>query len=358
MGAAPLTASASLNRSLVDRDALTELLEASGLVEQALAQQVGLLAGRFPALVQRDLFLEFEFEEEAVPAGFGLGFSAGTLDHFRVVRHPFLTTALGRSLEAAFADDPFAADHREHLNLFGDSDPDWVEYDVCEGRVAATPFVFFRLPSRLRCLAGPEDVRELCAILPGRATNGDFERLLDRIVAGGSACPYRIGVAKSRGAGWWRAIITDIDCEQVVAALEGLGADNYRGPLELASRLYQRGMDRPGACFALSIDVHDDRITAVDVECPFLFRIADPNARAGPLSHYAREITAIGILSAATAAWIEENVVRDVTMPHGGPSLRIMLHHLKFRLFGEPHLRTKAYLHLGLGSDPVATPSA
>ena len=351
-----MTALASLDRSFVDCDALAELLEASGLVDQTLAQQAGVLTGRFPALVQRDLFLEFEFGEEAVPAGFGLGFSAGALDHFRVIRHPFLTTTLGRSLEVAFTDDPFANDHREHLNLFGDPDPDWVEYDISEGRIDATPFVFFRLPSRFRHLAGPEDVRELCTILPGRATNGDFERLLNRIVAGGSACPYRIGVARSRGAGWWRAIITDIDCEQVVVALESLGAANYEGPLGPASRLYEQAMDRPGARFALSIDVQDDRITAVDVECPFLFRIADPRARAGPLSDYAREIAAIGIVSAATAAWIEVNVVREVAMPDGGPSLRIMLHHLKFRLFGEPHLRTKAYLHLGLTSGSAAIP--
>ena len=36
-------------------------------------------------------------------------------------------------------------------------------------------------------------------------------------------------------------------------------------------------------------------------------------------------VTSVEVLP--TAAWIEENVVRDVTMPHGGPSLRIMLHH-------------------------------
>ena len=348
-----MTLAATLAPSWIDQKGLKNLLGASGLVDPALAQQVGILAGRFPAPVQRDLFLEFEFGDEAVPAGFGLGFPAGALDRFRALQHPFLTSALGQSLEAAFADDPFAADHREHLNLFGDPDPDWVEYDVSNGRIDATPFVFFRLPSRLRRLANAQEVRALCAILPGEAENGDFERLLNRIVALGPASPYRIGVARSRGAGWWRAIVTDLDREQVVVALEGLGASDYKGPLGPALRLYEQGMDRSGARFALSVDVLDDRITAVDVECPFLFRIADPEARAGPLSNYVREIADLGIVSRAAAAWIRDNVVRDVTLPQGGTSLKIMLHHLKFRLFGQPHLRTKAYLHLSLTSDPA-----
>jgi len=349
-----LALAASLAPSLIDQDVLTQLLGASGLVDPALAQQAGVLAGRFPTPVQHDLFLEFEFGDEAVPAGFGLGFPAGALDRFRALQHPFLATALGQSLEAAFADDPFADDHREHLNLFGDPDPDWVEYDVSEGRMDTTPFVFFRLPSRLRRLASADNVRELCAILPGRAATGDFANLLNRIVTHGPASPYRIGVARSRGAGWWRAIVTDLDLEQVVLALEGLGAAHYEGPLGPASRLYEQGMDRPGARFALSIDVLDDRITAVDVECPFLFRIADPQGRAGPLRDYVREIADLGIVSGATAAWIQDNVVRDVTLPQGGASLKVMLHHLKFRLFGQPHLRTKAYLHLGLISGPAA----
>ena len=348
-----MTLAASVAPLLIDQDALTQLLGASGLVDPALAQQAGVLARRFPAPVQHDLFLEFEFGDEAVPAGFGLGFPAGALDRFRALQHPFLTTALGQSLEAAFADDPFAADHREHLNLFGDPDPDWVEYDVSDGRIDTTPFVFFRLPSRLRRLANAEAVHALCALLPGAAGNSDFERLLNRVVTLGAASPYRIGVARSRGAGWWRAIVTDLDHEQVVVALNGLGGADPEGPLGPASRLYEQGMDRSGARFALSIDVLDDRITAVDVECPFLFRIGDPEARAGPLSHYVREIADLGIVSGATAAWIRDNVVRDVTLPQGGASLKIMLHHLKFRLLGQPHLRTKAYLHLGVASDPA-----
>ena len=349
-----MTLAANRAPALIDQDALTRLLGASGLVDPAFAEQAGALAGRFPTRVQHDLFLEFEFGDQAVAAGFGLGFPAGALDRFRALQHPFLTTALGQSLEAAFADDPFAADHRDHLNLFGDPDPDWVEYDVSEGRIDPTPFVFFRLPSRLRRLTSVEEVRALSVLLPGGAETGDFERLLERVVSLGSASPYRIGVARSRGAGWWRAIVTDLDREQVVVALKGLGADDPEGPLRPASRLYERAMDRSGACFALSIDVLDGRITAVDVECPFLFRIADPTARGGPLSDYVRDIADLGIVSGATAAWIQDNVVRDVTLPDGGASLKIMLHHLKFRLFGQPRLRTKAYLHLGLAFDPPA----
>ena len=115
-------------------------------------------------------------------------------------------------------------------------------------------------------------------------------------------------------------------------------------------------MDQPGACFALSIDAEGDRITAVDVECPYLFRISDPDARRVPFFDYSTEIVASGIVSAANAAWMNDQVFRDVALPKGDASLRILLHHLKFRLIGEPYLRTKAYLHLGLtaGSEPAA----
>ena len=335
---------------------LSELLEVSGLVTQPLAQQAGQLAGRFPSVVQGDLFLEFEFGEEAVAAGFGIGFSAGTLDHFRVVQHAFLATTEGRSLEAAFADDPFEADHREHLNLFGDADPDWVEYDVSDGLIDPTPFVFFRVPSRLRRIASSDDVHDLCATLPGRGANADFESLLNRILTSGPAFPYRVGVARSRGPRWWRAIISGIDRDQVVAAIEVFETEGAEGLLEPAARLYEHGMDQPGACFALSIDAEGDRITAVDVECPYLFRISDPDARRVPFFDYSTEIVASGIVSAANAAWMNDQVFRDVALPKGDASLRILLHHLKFRLIGEPYLRTKAYLHLGLtaGSEPAA----
>ncbi len=335
-------------RQAVDGAALAQLLEASGLLDRALALGAGEIAGRFPAPVQSNLFLEFEFAEGPVPAGFGLGFEAGQLDHYRVVRDPFLSSAQGRSLQAAQADDPFAADHREHLNLFGDRDPDWVEFDIADALIAPTPFVFFRLPSRFRNIADTAEVGDLCAVLPGQDRGGEFSRLLDRIVAVAPACPYRIGVASSRGTGWWRAIVTNLNRRQVEAALTDLDADGLDGVLAPAARLYDRWMDNPGACYALSIDVNDDRVTAVDVECPYLFRVADAKARIEPLGDYAREIAGSGLVSPANAAWISGNAVRDVVSGQGNSTLRIMLHHLKFRLFGEPRLRAKAYLHLGL----------
>lgn len=332
---------------LVDGGALCNLLTASGLVDPALAAQVGRLAGDFPANVQRDLFLEFELADRPIPAGFGLGFPAGDLDRFRAVGHAFLSSHRGRALRAALADDPFAEDHRKYMNLFGDSDPDWVEYDISGNHLAEIPFVFFRLPSRLRQISLPAQVLELCAELPGGA-GADFAALVRRAVELGTTAPYRIGVARSRGLGWWRAIITKLEFAQVLAALEGLGSVIDVRPLAAAARFYERGMDQPGACFALSIDVQDGRVTAVDVECPYLFRVADPAARAGPLSAYAREIATAGLVSAQTADWITDQAACEVTQPFGGPRLRSLLHHLKFRLVGEPRPRIKAYLHLEL----------
>lgn len=336
---------------MIDGGALRSLLAASGLVDPALAAQVGRLAGEFPATVQRNLFLEFEFADRAVPAGFGLGFSAGALDRLRAVDHAFLSSPRGQLLRAALADDPFAADHREHLNLFGDADPDWVEYDITDNRLAEVPFVFFRLPSRFCRVSQPAEAPGLCAALPKGAV-GDFEALLQRILLQGPAAPYRIGVARGRGLGWWRAIITELGVEQVQAALEGLTTLIDAAPLQAAARFYARAMDQSGARFALSVDIQDGRVTAVDVECPYLFRVGDPSARAAPLAAYLHEIVASGLVSPSVAGWIADQAVRELAPPCGGPGLRTQLHHLKFRLVGEPRLRTKAYLLLELLPGP------
>ena len=336
----------------IDGSALGRLIEASGLFDRGLATQAGALGGRFPASVQRNIFLEFELATEAIAGGFGLGFEAGQLDYYKIVRDPFLDSVQGLLLQAALIDDPFAADHRQYLNLQIDGDPDWFEFDVADGCIDTTPFVFFRIPSRFGVIASLADVHELCAVLPGRAIESDFARLLGRLVALGPARPYRIGVARSRGPGWWRPILTNLSLRQVEAALAGLTPDNFDSLLGPVARLYDRAMDSPGACFALSIDVQDDRITAVDVECPYLFRIAEPAARAGPTRAYTDELTAAGLISEQTATWIRHNVLRTIDPDGVNSTLRIMLHHLKFRLYGQPRPRVKAYLLLDLAERP------
>lgn len=332
---------------MIDGGALHSLLAASGLVDVALAAQVGELAGEFPAIVERNLFLEFELSDCAAPAGFGFGFPAGALDRLRAVDHAFLLSPRGRPLRAALADDPFAADHCEHLNLFGDADPDWVEYDISDGRLAEVPFVFFRLPSRFRQVSQPAEVAGLCAALPGGAS-GDFEALMQSITLQGPAAPYRIGVARGRGFGWWRAIITELGVGQVQAALEGLEPLIDVRPLEAAAQFYASAMDQSGARFALSVDIQDGRVTAVDVECPYLFRVADPCARRAPLIAFLQEIVAAGLVSHSVAGWIADQAVRELAATCSQPGLRSQLHHLKFRLFGEPRPRIKAYLLLEL----------
>lgn len=347
-----MTVPTSHGRRYIDGSVLAQLIETSGLFDRGLATQAGALGARFPALVQRNIFLEFELAREAIPGGLGLGFEAGQLDYYKIVRDPFLDSVQGRSLQAALIDDPFTADHRQHLNLLIDGDPDWVEFDVADGCIDTTPFVFFRIPSRFGVIASLADVHELCAILPGQAMESDFPRLLDRIVAHGPAHPYRIGVARSRSPGWWRPILTNLSLRQVEAALAGLTPDNFDGLLGPVARLYDNAMDSPGACFALSIDLQNDRITAVDVECPYLFRIAEPAARAGPTRAYTDELTAAGLISEQTATWIRHNVLRNIDLDGVNSTLRIMLHHLKFRLYGQPRPRVKAYLLLDLAKRP------
>ena len=314
------------------------------MFNEGLARQAARLTERFPTGVQQDIFLEFELGQQAAPAGFGLGLTAGELDHYRVVRHPFLRTSTGRAIESAFAQDPFAADHVLHLNLFGDADPDWIEYDIAFGKLDTAPFVFFRMPSRFARITNAEEVEGLCALLPGPATGSGFEQLLLHIAGAGAFCPYRIGLSARRGPDWWRAIISDLTADQVAIAAEYLNCSPPCELLRAACGLYDRAMDCPGARFSLSVDVTGGQIMALDVETPFLFRIEDPAARAAPFAEYVGRLTEMDLASSWTADWLNDNLFRVLRSPDGRAGLRILLHHLKFRLFGAPYLRTKAYV--------------
>ena len=348
MAALPDCEAPADSRLRMDGATLGELLCSAGLLDRSLAGQTGRLAGRFPAALQRDMFLEYEFAERPVAAGFGLGFAAGPLDHYAATRHWFLRTATGRAIRTALADDPFAADSKVHLNLFGDPDPDCVEYDIPEGRLDTAPFVFFRVPRRFAVTTTPAEVRDLCGAFPEDMETAAFAELLGQLVAIGPASVYRIGVSRRRGAGWWRAIITNLSVDQVTDAVERRGVTDSAIPLGLATRLYEGRLDNPGACFALSVDLYAGRITAIDVECPYLFRIAGREARAGAVAELADGLQAAGLASPQVASWIVENCFRYVDLGGDRQALGITAHHLKFRLFGSPHFRMKAYLHIGM----------
>lgn len=294
----------------------------------------------------RNIFLEFELKEEPVPAGFGLGFPPGVWDHYVATSHWFLDSPTGREIESAMSEDPLAADHLVHLNLFGDCDPDWIEYDVTGGRFDAAPFVFFRLPSRFRRISTQEHVRAFSELLPSKPSLNEFIGLLESLVANGPIAIYRLGLSRRRGPTWWRAIVTNLSEDQVAAALHDGGACDFREPLAIARGLYADRIDNPGACFALSIDVLDGRISALDVECPYLFRISDRQARGEAALNLLGNLAHSGILSAKTRDWLSDRCCMEVGTESLARSLRISLHHLKHRFFGSPHLRTKAYFHL------------
>jgi len=330
----------------LDGTILTDLLERSGLFESDLATQAGKLSGQFPAAVERNIFLEFELREDPVPAGFGLGFPAGILDHYAATNHWFLQSPTGRAIEDAMSEDPFAADHLVHLNLFNDPDPDWIEYDVIGDRLEPSPFVFFRLPSRFRTISTSQQARALGELLPSNPPSSEFIGLLDALLANGPVVIYRVGVSRRRGPAWWRAIVTNLSKDQVAAVLSARGGCDFGEPLAIARGLYAGRIDTPGACFALSIDVHEGRISALDVECPYLFRISDRLVRSTAARDLLHNLARIGILSAKARDWLSDRCCMEVGTESLARSLRISLHHLKYRFFGSPSLRTKAYFHL------------
>ncbi len=332
----------------IDRAALAALLDASGLFDTALAADAAKLGGQFPAAVERNIFLECELAERASPAGFGLGFSPGDLDLYLARGGSFGSSPAGQAVEAALAADPFAADHAAYLNLLGDSDPDWVEYDIADRCIDPTPFIFFRLPSRFRVLTAPRQARDLCRILPGASDSGEFADLLDVLVALGRVNAYRIGVAQRRGQGWWRAIISNLHEDQVSAALTARGATDFERPLRRVRDFYATRIDNPGACFALSIDIQDDRIVAMDVETPYLFRIGNHAIRTTAFRDLLTTLAEDGIMPGSTATWLAGYCCRDVSVPGTARHLRVMVHHLKVRFLGSPHLRTKGYFHLDM----------
>jgi hypothetical protein len=318
------------------------------LLDEAPAMAAARLAARYPAVVRRNLFVEYELGPDRTPSGFGLGLPWGQYDSWISRDHGFLKTPIGRAVAAAMADDPFMDDNALYLNLFSDDDPDWIEYDIDGGVLGEAPFVFFRPPSRLRALTRPDQVRTLCGLIPGAPPGGDFAVLLDILLKHGPAGLYRVGRSRRRGEGWWRAIVTELDHAQVAAVLRRFGAADYEAPLDLATAFYEGRADRPGARFALSIDVTGAAVTALDVECPYLMRIGEPQARIEPLTELLAGLTRLGTLSPAMAAWLGAQVSRDVTAPDLAKGLRVQLRHLKHRFLGAPHLRAKAYVHLQL----------
>jgi hypothetical protein len=338
----------SARSTRVDRIALGELLESAALLGQDLAARVAYLSGQFPAAAERNMFLEYELLEQPIAAGFGLGFLPGILDYYIATDHWFLKSSAGCAIAIALSDDPFASDHATYLNLLSDTDPDWIEYDIAKTQVALTPFVFFRLPSRHRTICTPEQVRSLCEILPAGTANEQFALILMALIGFGPTKMYRVGVARQRGKAWWRAIITDLHVDQVVAVLSSQGGTDFRKPLEVARELYAGRADAPGACFALSIDIEDARISAIDVECPYLFRINDISVRKATLKAFLAQSVTAGAIHPRIATWLAEYCCKDVISNDSRRQLRVMVHHLKCRFLGSPHLRTKAYLHLDM----------
>lgn len=337
----------------VNRAALGELLELAELFDPDLAKRVANLGGQFPSIAERNMFLEYELQEEPIPAGFGLGFLPGLLDYYMATNHRFLQSSAGLSLAAALSDDLFASDHAIYLNLLSDADPDWVEYDINAKQIGSTPFVFFRLPSRYRSINTPEQTRGLCAILPGGAGNTKFASVLNTLVDFRPVEMYRVGIARHRGRAWWRAIITGLEVDQVAAVLGSQGAAGFEWPLELARKLYAGRADTPGAKFALSIDIENDCISAIDVECPYLFRINDISIRRSAFKELLAQFATAGTIRPKVATWLAEHCHKEVACHDSRQHLSVMVHHLKHRFLGCPHLRTKAYLHLDMTTCPV-----
>jgi hypothetical protein len=331
--------------------ALAELLQTAGLLNGGLAAQAARLAEGFPATTQRNMFLEYELALQPVPAGYGLGFQPGVLDYFVATDHGFLKTPAGRAIQIARAENPFTPDLAVDLSYGSDSDPDWIEYDIDGGRIDLTPFVFFRFPSRLQTISTSRQARTLCSMLPGRARTGEFAALLDRLLRLGPVAMYRVGVARRRGKDWWRAILSCLTEDQVTLALTGIGAQDLARPLEIARAFYAGQNHTPGACFALSIDVREDNVSGIDVECPYFFRIDDLSKREAALGILLQQSSEAGIISARVADWLAAYACRDVLAEDSQHPLRVMLHHLKYRALGSPHRRTKAYLHLKLTDD-------
>ena len=344
----------AMARQRIDGPVLRTLLQSAGLFGADLAGQAAALASAYPRIAGRNLFAEFELGAGIVPSGFGLGLPWGEYDRYLVRDHWFLETPEGRAITAALAADPFAADHQVYLNLLSDDDPDWIEYDIDAGRIDPAPFVFFRPPSRFLNLSEPEQATELCGLLP--EAQGDFHRLLERLLALGPVGMYRVGVAAQRGANWWRAILTNLDAGQAAAALTGLGAKDFERPIDLAVEFYGARADAPGARFALSVDVKAGRIAAADVEFAYAFRISDLEERTAAFDALVQRLTEANLLTPPAAAWTSANCVRGVPASAGG--LRVQLHHLKQRYFGPNHLRAKAYLHLEMVEEPALEPAS
>lgn len=332
----------------IDASRLRGLLTASGLLDPGLSVDAAQLAGAFPDFTGADLFLEYDLGRHPIASGFGIGFPSGALDECIAFNHPFLETPEGQAVMSAFEADVFASDRAIYLDLFGDPDPDWIEYDIAEGHLDRAPFVFFRPPSRFRELQHAEQATAFCALAPDALGGGGFARLLDRLLARAPLLPYRVGRADRRGPNWRRVILTRLTRDQVEDCLADEDFD-LRAALDASEAFYEHA-DTPGALYALSIDVVEGEVVALDVECAFLFRIADPGVSARAFDALAERLAAADIIAPAVAVWLSDNRFRIVSDPRTSGELIVQIHHLKHRIIGPGRPRTKAYLHAGIGA--------
>jgi len=333
------------DRDRVGRTALAELLETGGLCGARLCTRVAARASKFPTIVQRNIFLEYELSAFPAVAGMGVGFPAGVLEEYAVTNRAFLQGATGLAIQAAMSNDPFAKDHEAYVNARSDRDPDWVEYDVSGDEIEKTPFVFFRSPSRHRTIRSRSQINQVCQLL-AVAPSAEFAILLRALVDSGPIVLYRVGVAHHRGPGWRRLLISHLCKSATLLALTWIGSIEFARVIEASEAFYGTRADAPGALYSLSLDVNGGQLSALDVECPYLFRVKSSSHRSEPFRAYLDLLVSTGHIDVNAAHWLSHFCTRTIDSGDRKSALSVSVHHLKHRLMGEPRGRAKAYLHL------------
>jgi len=334
----------------------------AGLLDEGQVSRLAGHAAGFPAMSVHKLFFEFELQRDTgalALAGYGHGFRPPALAALLDEQAPFVSSELGRQIIAALRTDPFDPSGQRSRRS-QDGEPEWIEYDVDDGTIAALPGLFFALPAKLRRLHTMAQIEELLEELAARTpalretdetasaqTLAGFLRELGRAEFdhGNPLRAYRVGLSENRAPGWLRLLVGGLRSESLDSLAERAVEGPYLAQVSRRNAALFSGDER--SKLTASIDLVHGQLRAIDLEGPYLFHLRDWTRRAELGAEFCARLAADGIIAPTLADRLAPLiVVEPPRSPVSGRRALLLVNHFKFGVAGRHHGRVKLYFEL------------
>jgi len=327
-------------------------LLATGLFDADRLERLGSHIAGFPELPRHRLFFEYRLHPHLELEGYGHGF--GKVELPSVLQLGESLPTLER-IAGALAEDPFAHDRPLYLDIGGDSDPEFVEYDFVDGSFSDAPGVFFSFPTPFRWLWSiglPGLEAKLGALVPraNASEKGPFWEFLEALMAleaGGATSSgfFRLGLCSGRPGGWVRILLIGPTPQALMAVTAEMGLDFDECTVNWLVAYLQSGGWSHASELVVSITILDGVIVSLDIEAPHFHKMTDPTQRAAAVGAFCHALQHRGLISATVAGILSRASVRRVGRDGEG---RVLLNHFKFGVSGATRGRIKTYFEMVL----------